>query len=211
MPLIRKGGGSTPSSPESETSMSDLAALLQAVNADHRWRAARDLGAFSDAWPELAAALLREERADIREVLFTSLVQIGSLDSARAAARFIRSDDAAMRTCALDALSAMPATLGALLPELLCDPDRDVRLLSCELARSVAPGMASRELGRVLRTDPDLNVCGAAVEVLAEAGDANAIASLKACKARFPGEAFLGFAVDEAIARLGDGHLAAHE
>ena len=79
--------------------------------------------------------------------MFTSLARIGTAESAAAVLPLLRSDDANLRTGALDALRAMiERDADRMLPALLADPDVDVRILSCELAR----GLPSAEANRLL-------------------------------------------------------------
>jgi HEAT repeat protein len=204
MPLIRRDTGAPK---DGNPPAGDALAQLRDPNPDVRWKAVRDLAQDPGAHAALAGALMMETSPQVREAIFTSLVQIGSDASARAAATFIRSEDAALRTGALDALAAMPEATEHLLPDLLADADADVRLLSCELARALAPDVATQLLGALLLNEREVNVCGAAVEVLSEVGAPEAIGPMLACKARFPDEAFLGFAIDEAVARAGAGRV----
>jgi HEAT repeat protein len=196
MPLIRRGSSGQGGGDDRD------AGDLSSSNADTRWRAARALATDAGATSNLATALQHEAAPQVREAIFTSLVLIGTAESAAAAASFMRSDDAALRSGALDALAAMPERAAELLAELLADPDPDVRILSCELARSIAPADASHVLSGLLGTEAHANVCGAAVEVLAEVGTAQVVPALLACRARFPDETFLEFAIDDAITRV---------
>lgn len=187
MPLIRNapeqtGGGALP--------------RLDAASPDERWSAARESGSVSD----LASALAREKDARVREAIFTALARIGTVESASAAISALRSDDANLRTGAMDALRAMPDAMGASLPALLADPDDDVRLLACDLARGVAG--SGKMLGALIEVEPMANVCAAAVEVLAETGDETAVPALRRCASRFSDDPFLTFAVEAAIGRL---------
>ena len=87
----------------------------------------------------------------------------------------LRSDDANLRTGALDALRAMPQACRPHLPALLADSDADVRLLSCELARGLPDEEANRLLCDLLERETEKNVCAAAIEVLAEIGRPEAL------------------------------------
>jgi len=208
MPLIRREPGVTGNATPARDAAADQ---LHDASAEIRWQAARALAHDETAVPALVAALGAEASPQVREAILTSLVQIGSRESALAISRFIQSDDAALRTAVLDALAAMPDRAETLLPALLRDDDPDVRLLSCELGRVLPPDIATRRLGALLEIERHINVCAAAVEVLAEVGTPDAVAPLLACKARFPNEAFLGFAIDEAVARAGAGRLTRNE
>ncbi len=64
-------------------------------------------------------------------------------------------------------------------------------------------GRRTRPVGAALGARKHPNVCGAAVEVLAEVGSQKAVPALTAAKARFAGEAFLSMAIDTVLARIG--------
>jgi hypothetical protein len=72
--------------------------------------------------------------------MFTSLAHIGSPGSVQSLLDFMRSDDAALRRGALDALRSRVEAIRTHLPALLNDDHADVRLLSCELARDADAG-----------------------------------------------------------------------
>ena len=74
----------------------------------------------------LASALSRESDPRVREAIFTGLARIATAESAAAVVPYLRSDDASLRTGAIDALRAMPRLRAAHLPLLLADPDADV-------------------------------------------------------------------------------------
>lgn len=200
MPLVRK-----PSSP-AEIPAPDVrksSKLLAGGSDDERWDAARSATLLPDALAVLTDALARERVPRVREAIFTALAKIGSSESAALALPYLRSDDASQRTAALDALRAMPAAAAEHLPRLLEDPEADVRLLACEIARWLPADHASRMLGELIERELNTNVCAAAVEVLAEAGNAASLPVLAQCAARFPEDPFLIFAVKVARDRIG--------
>jgi HEAT repeat protein len=158
---------------------------------------------LADALPLLTEALAKEHVPRVREAIFTALAKIGSPDSAAVALPYIRSDDAALRTAALDALRAMPAAAAKHLPRLLQDSDADVRLLACEIARALPDEGASQLLADLIERESNPNVCAAAIDVLAETGDAASLPILRRCAARFPDDPFLAFAIKVAHDRIG--------
>jgi HEAT repeat protein len=139
----------------------------------------------------------------VREAIFTSLARIGSPDSAAALLPHVRSDDAARRTAAMDALKAMPQALPGAIARLLKDGDADVRVLACDLARELPSAEATALLAVALDADPEVNVCAAAVDVIADVGSADALEPLRRCALRFPGVPFLDFAIKVACHRIG--------
>jgi HEAT repeat protein len=198
MPLIR----SDPKKKADKTEPSGALDGLTSPLADLRFAAARAAADEPASLPMLVQALGREGDARVREAIFTALTRIRTPESVRAVLPYLRSDTASLRTAALDALRAMPELAQSHLEELLCDPDSDVRLLACDLARTMTGAEAPRALCALIERDPEVNVCAAAVDVLSEIGDGAAIAPLARCAARFPKEAFLLFAIKVASERL---------
>ena len=170
--------------------------------AERRWAAARAAADAKDI-TLLAGALANEDDTRVREAIFTGLARIGTRESAAVLLDYLRSDDAGLRTGAIDALRAMPDAARIHLPALLADPDVDVRLLSCELARGLPASEAGRLLCDLLDRESDKNVCAAAIEVLAEVGDARALPSLRRCAERFAGDPFVVFSIKVATDSIG--------
>jgi HEAT repeat protein len=196
MPLIRKDHT------DAATRRVVSVDLLLHGTVEERWSAARSMGGDSAEVGALAAALLGESEARVREAILTSLARSGSPAAMDAVLPHLRSDDAGLRTAALDALQAMPLAVAPRLGKLLHDPDPDVRLLACDLVRHVQATEASSLLASVLRGEQDVNVCAAAVEVLAEVGGFEDLPALSACAERFPNEPFLRFSVETTIQRI---------
>ncbi|HEX5460204.1 MAG TPA: HEAT repeat domain-containing protein [Steroidobacteraceae bacterium] len=199
MPLVRK-----PTHPTEhlKPSPAEVRTGLVSADAEERWAAARAAAELPGAETALAAALPGESDPRVREAMFTSLVRIGTRDSMAGVLPLLRSDDSALRMGALDALRSSPLAAHEFLPQLLSDPDADVRLLSCELARSLPGEEASRSLCALLAAESQVNVCAAAIEVLAEVGDQAALATLARCAERFAQVPFLEFAIRLATDRI---------
>src|SRR6185312_9577187 len=168
MPLIRKPADA--STPLDGLDQETAGAQLRSPDPDIRWSAARTLAAFPASVGPLGDAAAVETEPHVREAMYTSLARIGTPASVNVLIPHVRSDDAGRRTCAMDALKAMPRALGAALPGLLTDPDPDVRLLACDLARELPSAEATALLSDVLDNEQEVNVCAAAVDVIAEVG-----------------------------------------
>ena len=201
MPLVRKtppgtGDGAATPAPFD-------AASLTTGSRDERWAAARAAAGRPDGVMLLAAALPGESDARVREAIFTALARIATAEAAAAAAACVHSDDAGLRTGALDALRAMPAAAAVHLPRLLADREADVRLLSCDLLRAQPAAEANRLLCSLIARETEANVCAAALEVIAETGTEDVLPVLERCKARFAGNAFVLFSIEAATARIG--------
>ncbi len=194
MPLIRRAPENIPKAESYREG--DLASPA----VETRWAAARAAGPQSV--PALAETLAKESDARVREAIFTSLARIGTPASVEAVTPFIRSQDASLRTGAMDALKAVPSVTATHFERLLSDSDHDVRILACELGRALNASEARGRLLSLIETEKDANVCAAAIEVLSEVGDAEALPALKRCAARFPDSPFLDFAVKITSERL---------
>jgi HEAT repeat protein len=195
MPLIRKPAGAQPPPAQPPGD-------LRSSSADERWQAARHSAGPADV-AALAQALAVEPDERVREAILTSLARIATPAAAQAVAPYIRSDDAGLRTAALDAMRAMPQAVIASLPGLLADADADVRLLACEVVRELPGPQASQMLGELLEREAEANVCGAAIEVLAEVGGPEVLPALARCEARFADQPFLVFSSRVAAERIG--------
>jgi len=150
----------------------------------------------------LGKALSQETDARVREAIFTSLISSSTAESIEAILPHLRSDDANLRTGALDALRAMPAAARPYLPALLADEHPDVRLLSCEIARALSSAQATPLLCDLLDREAEANVCAAAIDVLAEIGGPEALPVLARCAERFAHTPFLAFAIKVAAQRI---------
>lgn len=201
MPLIRKPAKKHPL-PERDAR--EILQLLRDPDPDLRWAAARDAATADGGGAALAAALPGENDPRVREAMFTGLAQLGTADAVEAVIALLRSDDANLRSGALDALRLMVPKVHDLLPRLLVDQDTDIRILSCELARALeSAAEATRLMCGVLDQDAEANVCAAAVEVLAEVAGPEALPSLQHCAVKFEGTPFLAFAIKAVIERVG--------
>lgn len=199
MPLIRRPAQSPG---QARPTLASVVSGLGSAAPDARWAAARAAAEIPESAAALAAALSTEGDSHIREAMFTSLARIGTRESVAAIAPMLRSSDAALRTGALDALRTSVIATHELLPQLLKDPDVDVRVLSCELARSLPSEEATPPLCALLAEERDVNVCAAAIEVLAEVGNHTALSALAHCGQRFPQVPFLSFAIKAATDRI---------
>lgn len=197
MPLIRKDR-----SPGQKAETVDVLKSLGSPDPDQRWAAAREAVNVPGGGVALTAALRTEKDPRVREAILSGLARIGTSDAVDAIISLLRSDDANMRSGALDTLRIMAVQVHDLLPKLLIDPDVDVRILSCELARSLDDAEATRLMCGLLAGEHDANVCAAAVDVLSEVGSADALPVLRDCAQRFHDSPYLVFAVKVVIDRL---------
>ncbi|MCJ2069366.1 HEAT repeat domain-containing protein [Methylobacterium sp. J-030] len=180
-----------------------LTAALASPESAERRRAARDLGAFPEAGPILCAHLGGEAAASVRAVILTTLIRLKSPAVVAGLLPLLRSEDSALRNAAIEALQEMPAEVEPHVAALLSDPDSDVRILAVNMVSLLPHPKAPDWLAEVVARESHVNVCAAAVDGLAEIGDASAVAPLRALAARFPEVPFIRFAAAAAIRRIG--------
>jgi HEAT repeat protein len=195
-PISQTRGG------ERSDAASDHLDALRSPDAEARWIAARALGGRDYAVAALAGALETEDVPRVREAIMTALLRTGDDASVEALLPCMRSQNAGVRAAAIEVLQALPDRIPKFLPSLLSDPDIDVRILATELTRNLPAAEATRLLCGLLQKEQHPNVCGAAIEILAEVGTGDALGVLKTCGERFAAAPFLPFAVSTAIARI---------
>jgi HEAT repeat protein len=200
MPLIRREPAKGAES--AGVDLREAVAALRNGAVQERRQAARSLAAEPEAAGILGEALATERDLRVREAIFTSLTRQASADSVEAIIPHLRSDDAGLRAGALDALREMIDAVRPRLPALLADPDPDIRVLCCDLVRELSAADATDLLSAVLERETEPNVCGAAIDVLAEIGTSAALPPLEKCAARFRDQGFLTFAIKVAAERI---------
>jgi HEAT repeat protein len=162
-----------------------------------RW-AARDLVEHADQVVPLCASLAHEVDPSVREVMFTTLGQIGGPDVVSGLLPLLRTEDANLRNGAIEVLSGMPDDVGPRIEQLLQDEDPDVRIFTVNLLGDLRHPHVVRWLITVLNEEPHVNVVAAAIEVLAEVGSSKALPALGEARRRFAADPFIGFAADMA-------------
>ncbi|WP_018388886.1 HEAT repeat domain-containing protein [Ancylobacter sp. FA202] len=203
MPLIRAGAGEAAApAADHAADRAALVAALEGGSAGERLHAARALAVLPGALAPLSAALQMEAEPAVREVIFTALARLACEEAADALLPLLRAEEAGLRNGALAALAAMPARLPARLPALLADPDPDIRLLACELARALPAPEATTLLCAAVERESEPNVCAAALDVLTDLGGPQALPVLERAARRFDATPFLRFAFEVAIGRI---------
>lgn len=179
-----------------------LVEQLQGGDAEARRWAARDLAEHPEAAAAMGQRLLDEPDRSVCGALFTSLERIATPAAAAALLPLLRSEDAALRTGAIEVLATMPAAVAPRVEALLADADPDVRIFTVNLLGDLPHERVPHWLMQVLQRDPVVNVVAAAIEVLAEVGQPQHLPALRLAQERFPDDEFVAFAVGLATQRI---------
>lgn len=183
--------------------LGDPGAALADGDATIRRRAARLLGERRAGAELLCARLACEDDAAVREAIAAALLRQPDPAVARRLAGLLHSEEAAVRNQAIELLAAMPQAVAPLIEDILADPESDVRILGINVLASLPHPQVPNWLVAVIERDSHVNVCAAAVDVLAEVGAPDAVPALRRLAGRFPGEVFLQFSIQVAIDRIG--------
>jgi HEAT repeat protein len=175
--------------------------ITQGSADDRRW-AARDLIHCPDAASTLLAQLRVETLLSVREVILTTLIRLGDPNAILGLSEFLRSEDAALRNEALEAMKQLPDSVATIMRDLLLDDDADVRIFAVNIMESLRHPEVEAWLIQVISNDQHINVCATALDLLSEVGTDAALDAVKQVNRRFPNEPYIQFAADLAIKRI---------
>jgi HEAT repeat protein len=179
-----------------------VAQLSDADAAVRRW-AARDLASHPQAAAAVCARLGVEADASVRAVLFSAAAALAGPVVVQAMVQLLRSEDPGLRNGAIEVLASAPEAVAPYIDRLLLDADSDVRIFTVNLLGDLRHPQVLRWLAQVLHTDSEVNVVGAALEVLAEVGSSASLPALQAARQRFADDPYIAFSVDLAVDRIG--------
>ncbi|MEK9711504.1 MAG: HEAT repeat domain-containing protein [Thalassolituus sp.] len=187
---------------EQERDCNTLREELIADSATTRRWAARDIVNCPGASLLLLDQLIAETDSSVRQVILSSLTQLGDADSVEGLVSCLRSEDASLRNEAIEAMKHLPQEVSHIMASLLNDPDPDVRIFAVNILESLCHPDVEVWLRDVIHDDEHVNVCATAVDLLGEVGSEASLPALKALKERFPDEPYIQFAADVAIKRI---------
>jgi HEAT repeat protein len=134
-----------------------------------------------DAADALVSRLKREDKTTVWEAILTTLIRLDDPSATAGLADCLRSEDAALRNEAIEALRELAASgdkanaVPPVLLSLLADPDPDVRIFAVNIIESARHPDVERWLIEVIERDAHVNVCATAVDLLCEVGTEAAI------------------------------------
>lgn len=199
MPFVRTNAPAAPGRFEADV----LRVQIEQGEPAQRRAAARALGGTPGAAIVLLQALAGETEREVQSALLAALSQDAGPAAVAGLAECLRSEDAWLRNAAIDLLRGMPERAAPVVHALLSDPDRDVRILAVGIADAFEAAQAEAWLLALIEAEADVNVCGAALEVLAQSCSAAAAPAVTRLRARFAGEPFIDFACALVLRRAG--------
>lgn len=205
MALIKTPPTAEPVTEEARRHPRDCAGLLAQLNDPdptvRRW-SARDLADCPDISTALVERLSREEDVSVREVILTTLTERGDAIAVAGLIECLRSESVPLRNEAIEAMRQLPEAVAPIMRGLLADADPDVRIFAVSILQSLCHPEVETWLIEVIETEPHVNVCATAVDLLGEVGTVASRDSLLRLKARFANEPYIRFAADLALERL---------
>jgi HEAT repeat protein len=180
-----------------------LIAQLADPDASARRWAARDLALHPHAAAALCGRLAEEADDSVRSVIFSSAARLGGAAVVEALVPLLRSEEPALRNGAIEVLAGLPEAVAPHIEALLTDADGDVRIFTVNLLGDLKHPNVLAWLSEVLVHDLNVNVVGAALEVLAEVGTPACLPAMGIAARRFSEDVFIDFAVEMAAQRIG--------
>ncbi len=190
---------------KTQSSQRDCSEISQDLISDdpskRRW-AARDIVSCAHASTMLLDQLDTETDMSVKQVILSSLTQIGDSEAVNGLVRCLRTEDVSLRNEAIEAMKHLPKEVASIMANLLNDPDPDVRIFAVNILESLCHPDVEQWLIDVIRDDEHVNVCATAVDLLGEVGSEKSEPALQALKERFTEEPYIQFAADLAIKRI---------
>lgn len=183
-------------------SIDHLGAMLADGDPSKRRAAAREARSHPEAVPVLCARLSVEPAPSVRASILNSLAMLKSPDVVAGLIPLLRSEDTSLRNAVVEVLQEMPDEIGPFVDRMLHDEDSDARILAVNAIGGLPHADAPKWLALVIVQDPHVNVCAAAIDALAEIGDASVADWLAVAELRFPDVPYIHFAVQAALRRV---------
>jgi HEAT repeat protein len=205
MPIVKHGAAAP--NQERVRALEDVRTEIEHADPARRRAAARALAGAPDSSIVLLQALAAETEREVQSALLGALAEDACPSAIAGLAECLRSEDAWLRNAAIELLRSLPErsapVVAPVIEFLLADDDRDVRILATGILDALDPARAQDWLLELLEREQDVNVCAAALEVLAQVGTIAAAAPVARLAERFAGEPFIAFACALVNRRIG--------
>jgi HEAT repeat protein len=177
---------------------------LDAADPAVRRRAAQALRECAEAVDDLCRRLAVEPEGDVRAALLSNLIGQKSRHVADRLASIFDKGDAALRNEVMEALWEMPEDSLGKMRDMLASPDPKARLLAVNVLSEIPRPDAVELLEQALASEPDVNICLAAVDGLVHGDNFRIAGRLAQFAARFPDVEQAQFVVQSLLRSFGD-------
>jgi hypothetical protein len=199
-PLYRSPSGND--EPErAERSLGLLLADLASDQPEVRRGAVQVLSDMPEDLSEVLPALVRRVGAEtdalVRTTLCAQLARHDRVEVVDGLIPHLASNDAGLRNAVSEVLSKTPASTALRIPQLLSDPDPDVRILTVMLLTGLRLTEVEGWLIQLIQGDGDPLVVAAAMGELIALAGARCEPVLRSARQRFPDDPFISFMTAE--------------
>ena len=150
----------------------------------------------------LVETLKSEADSFVREAILTSLARRADARAITALAELIGDEDPRLRNDVIETLSSMGDEVIDCLAPMLDSEDHNIRIYVLTVLSMIKNPRAAVIALKTARSDPNVNVCAAALEVVAASGSPDLIRELRSIPSRFPNQPYLAFAARAALSRI---------
>ncbi len=195
-------------SANTDATYEQLLADYRAGDAHGRREKARALRQFPEACDALLELLSAEDESVVRDALLNSLASMVTQQpeylqaSLERVIELLRQANASLRTQLVRFLAGFPDEMSELVPQLLADPNTNIRLYALDIVQSLRHPDVPQWLKQVIETEAEANVVISAIDRSVEAGCQEILDVLPGVVERFPDVEMLPFAVHMATERL---------
>ena len=201
MPLIRSQAREAAVAQEPAGADRPVQEQLRSADPRARLEAVRRASRVGDVGL-LVETLRSEADSFVCETILTSLARRADARAITALAELIGDEDARLRNDVIETLSSMGDEVMDCLAPLLDSDDHNIRIYVLTVLSMIHnPGAAKIAL-KTAQCDANVNVCAAAVEVVAASGSPDLIRELRSIPGRFPNQPYLAFAARAALGRI---------
>jgi HEAT repeat protein len=180
----------------------DLVAVLDEPSPERRRLAALSLDGNAEAIPRLLERVPVEEDPAVRQVVLTTLAAFDSDTVVAGLVPHLSSENATLRTAVAEALATMTTATLLAIPDLVADPDPDVRIMTAMVLADLAHPQAAWWLTELVTGDRHPNVVASAIDALLPMAGPDHVPALEAVRERFPDDPFLRFTIENALPKL---------
>jgi hypothetical protein len=174
---------------------------LRSADTSVRLEAVRRAARAGDV--DLLVGTLKSEGGSlVREAILTSLARLADARAIAALSQLIGDEDPWLRNGVIETLSSMGDEVVDCLAPMLDSEDHHIRIYVLTVLRMIKNPRAAMVALKTAQCDANVNVCAAALEVVAASGSPDLIRQLRLVPDRFPNQPYLAFAARAALSRI---------